>query len=218
MTDTTTAPATPAAETVLTPTAPATTSGAESSPAPTVPAVPAATPSGPPPVDYKLQLPESAAFTPDAVERAVTLARELNLTPEAAQKVLNHYDSEAAARLTAAHQALQSQHAQQVADWRKATLSDPSLGKTPDERKAAIDRGISVLDRYAKDNKENGEKMRTFLNESGFGNHPVLAHFFSWLGKAASEPQSVPAGEAVAEEGDWRVQWFPNTYKKDSAA
>lgn len=75
--------------------------------------------------------------------------------------------------------------------WRNETLADSSLGATQEERTAAIQRGVNIIDRFEQANPEQGAAMKKFLTDTGLGNKREVAHFFAWFGRVAGEPQSL---------------------------
>jgi hypothetical protein len=139
-----------------------------------------------PPVDgkYTLTLPKDATLDATALERTAAIARSLGLSNDAAQQLVESTAAEVKATLDA-----ENAKSQAVIDgWKTKTLADPALGKTPEERKAAIDKGRQVIDvAYAKVNPEGATTIKAFLNETGFGDHPAIVSFMHWLGKSAGE-------------------------------
>src|SRR5690606_18974732 len=120
-------------------------------------------------------------LTADQLTRIAAIASERGLTQEAAQQALPALEQiltaerEAAeAAAVAAYQPGGEKWQQQVEDWKAQALSDPSLGKTEDERVAAIQRGSQVLQRYAQAHPERKAEIDSFLNDSGLGNHPAV--------------------------------------------
>lgn len=165
----------PVAETVLTP--------AAEPVAPVVPAAPVV------PQAYELSLPEHAALDASAIERTAAYARERGLSQEAASAALHLANTEVAAALDARTAA----ETKLIESWKADTLADPSLGKTPEERTAKVQKGIGILNRFAEAHPEQKEKLTSFLNESGLGNHPTVVKLFAWLGESASEGSLVTA-------------------------
>lgn len=144
---------------------------------------------------FTLALPENAVLDATAIERTTAIARESGLSNEQAQKALELANTLAAEQRDAALAAIQpggAEWARNLDNWKAETLADPTLGATLEERTAAIQRGAAVIDRFAQANPEQGAKIKEFLNTTGLGEKRELAHFFSWLGKAAAEPQSIP--------------------------
>lgn len=163
------------------------------------------------PVEYAIVLPKDSTLDASAIERTTAIARELGLSDTAAaQKVLDLVHEQTTAQRTAllaAHQpggaeweknvqkVVTAQHAQ----WKAETDADVSLGKTPEERKAAIDLGGTVIKAFKVANPEMGTAIDTFLDTSGVGNRRELAHFLAWLGKSAGERSMVTGNDASVQ-------------------
>ena len=100
--------------------------------------------------------------------------------------------------------------------WRTETLADPSLGATPEERTAAIQRGVQIIDRFEAANPQYGAAMKQFLTDTGLGNKREVAHFFSWLGKVAGEPQTLggPLNQNAGELSAAQRMYGPEGPKK----
>jgi hypothetical protein len=146
-----------------------------------------------------LQLPKDSTLDPALLERTGAIARDLGLPDTAAaQKLVDLVHQEVATReaaLLADHQPGGTAWSQQLDAWKAETLADPSLGKTPEERTAAIQRGAAIIDKFEKANPDMGKAMKAFLNTSGLGERREVAHFFAWLGRSAGEkPLIVPGG------------------------
>ena len=141
-------------------------------------------------VTYDLKLPESAVIDASALERTAAIARELGLSNEAAQTMLGALNREAKAVIDAtlaAHAPGGAEWAKQVETWETALKADPALGATPEERQAAVQKGVAVIDRFAQQHPERAQALKSYLDTSGLGSHPDVVHFFAWLGKSASE-------------------------------
>lgn len=133
----------------------------------------------------KLKLPEG--FT-DAtlLERTAAIASAQGLTPEQAQGAVDLVASEVAAKVAAAHESMSpggEAWTKQVEEWKSQALADPSLGKTPEERIAAMQGGYGIVEAYAKANPAHATELRAFLDNSGLGNHPVVVGLLSWIHK-----------------------------------
>lgn len=100
--------------------------------------------------------------------------------------------------------------------WRAETLADASLGATPEERTAAIQRGVQIIDRFAAAQPQHGAAMKQFLNDTGLGEKREVAHFFAWLGKAAGEPQTLggPVTDNAGEPSLAQRMYGPEGPKK----
>ena len=183
-------------------TSPATESSASGVAA--TPAAPVAAAAAPvAPATYTLTLP-AGVTDPTLTERTAAIARTRGLTNEQAQGLLDFGVSEAAAREKAALDAYETSHApggeawtKTVDGWKEQTLADESLGKTPAERQATVERGHQVVLKFAESNPKDADALKGFLNDSGLGNHPTVVRLFAWLGKAASEGSVVhPTADA----------------------
>ncbi len=161
-------------------------------------------PAEPVAVDYSsVTLPKDSALDTKALERTVAIARERGLSREQAQSVVDLVHSEVVQQRTtllAAHQPGGAEWTKQLDAWKAQTLADPSLGKTPEERKASIQLGASVLKKYAAAEPDESKGIMSFLNDSGLGEHPAVAKFFRWLGKSAGErPLSLGSDASVGD-------------------
>ncbi len=163
--------------------------------------------------DYtKVILPKDAAIDADALGRTVAIARAQGLSSEHAQAFADLVNSEVAqsrAALLAAHQPGGAAWTKQLDAWKADTLADPSLGKTPSERTAAVQRGANVLKKYAEANPDDAEQMTAFLTDSGLGEHPAAVRFFNWLGKAAGERSLVLGNDTSVQRSAAEIM-YPN--------
>jgi hypothetical protein len=175
------------------------------------PADPATPPAAPAEVTYDLKLPDKSGLHASIIKRTAATARELGLDNAAAQKVLDFVRQEAsshAEKSTAhaveealkAHQPGGEEWAKQEAAWKADALADPVLGKTPEERRAVIDKGKAVLKRFTDARPEHAEQFKDFLEETGLGSHKATLQFFGWLGQSMSEGKFV-LGDPNAGQG-----------------
>ncbi len=126
----------------------------------------------------------------DAVVGAFSeVAKELNLTQDNAQKVLDKM-----APVIAARQVEQLQAAS--AGWADAAKADKEFGGD----KLAENLGVAkkAMDAFAT------EELRALLNESGLGNHPEVIRMFYRAGKAISEDSFVSGQGGKSNQGDAR--------------
>ncbi len=131
--------------------------------------------------------PEHYAFTPVAgVQLAEEVlgsfsevARELNLTQDAAQKVLDRVAPVIARQQQAAMQAVSAQ-------WVSEASADKEIGGDRLQQNLAIAK--KARDAFGTDG------LRRLLNESRIGNHPEMIRFFVRAGQAISEDSFVPGG------------------------
>lgn len=185
-----TAPATPPAVTPPAPTGGSTLTP----PAGTPPVPPAGAPPAPPAdVVYDLKLPEKSTLDPALLERTVAIARAQGLSPAQAQAAVDLAASEitthTATAVKAAMEAIQPGGAEwkkEIDGWKAQVLADQTLGKTPEERRATVDRGVGIVRQYAKTHPDDAPAFTQFL-DNGLGDHPATVRFFAWLGDAAKE-------------------------------
>lgn len=141
-------------------------------------------------VAYDLRLPEGSPLDPALLERTVAIARERGLSPEQAQAVVDLTASEITARVAAVEQSMSpggEAWTKQVNAWKAETENDPKLGKTPAERIATLQRGYGVVRKFGEAHPDDAPALNAFLDNSGLGNHPVVARLFAWLAKEAGE-------------------------------
>lgn len=110
----------------------------------------------------------------------------------------------------------------QVTTWKAAAEQDPALGDTPDARKAAIQQGHLVVQKYAEAHPTDAKGFTDFLSDSGLGNNPAVVRFFAWLGKMGSEGTILNGGSKVTDpdnsEEARAARILPNTRPKPRGA
>lgn len=160
-----------------------------------------------------LRLPEGSAVDLAVVERIAATARAQGLSKAQAQAQVDLHDALKRDELGAV--------AAQVDAWTAETLADPAFGKTPDERKAAIEDAKRGLRWYAERYPDRAEKFNNFLHGSGLGSNPTAVHFLWAVGQATKEGTlGLPGGSngpvPGSEEARMR-KMFPTMFA-DSAA
>lgn len=169
-------------------------------------------------VDYSsVTLPQDSTLDSAVLERTVAIARERGLSPEQAQAAVDLVNQEVASTRTSLMESYQPGGAEWTKNaeaWEAETLADPALGKTPEERKAAVAVGASVLKRYAEAEPEHAKGFTEFFETSALGNHPAVAKFFHWLGKAAGERSLVHGSDVSMSPGDKLDQMYPSMKKQ----
>lgn len=137
------------------------------------------------PSEYSLQLPEGSQLDAKAAERTATLAAELGLSQDHAQKALEFASGE----VKAYHQQLQAQNEKlRTETWPAAVQADPELGGANLQatladvaagRQAAIDAGVWT------------PALCEYLDKSGLGSHPEAVRLLSWVGRV-TRGQTIP--------------------------
>lgn len=135
------------------------------------------------PEKYEFKPYEGREFDPEVVNAFSGIAKELNLTQEAAQKVLDTMAPKMAERQMAQMEAIRSQ-------WTEASKSDREFGGDKITENLAVAK--KALDSFGT------PELRTLLNESGLGNHPEVIRFMFRAGRAISEDRYVGSSAGAA--------------------
>lgn len=130
------------------------------------------------PEKYEFKLPDGIQLDDKGIGAFSEVAKELNLTQDAAQKVLDKMGPVIAGR----HAEVLTQA---KAQWVEAAQADKEYGGEKLAENLAVAK--KALDTFG------SPELRTLLNESGLGNHPELIRAFFRAGKAISEDKFVPA-------------------------
>ena len=136
-------------------------------------------PSGDPkgaPVKYEFKAPEGKEFDSEIVTTFSEVARELNLSQEAAQRVLDTMSPKVAERQQAQIDAVR-------ASWTEASKSDSEFGGEKIAENLTVAK--KALESFGT------PALRTLLNESGLGDHPEVIRFMYRAGQAISEDRFV---------------------------
>ncbi len=128
-------------------------------------------------------LPDGYKLDGEIGDKFKSLAKDLDLTQEQAQKLID-LD---ASRITAQTQQL---HATSAA-WADATKADKEIGG--DNLNANLAVAQKALAAFGT------PELKNLLQETGLGNNPEIIRAFYRAGKAISEDSHVPAGSGVAK-------------------
>ncbi|HKB58417.1 MAG TPA: hypothetical protein VKC56_00075 [Gallionellaceae bacterium] len=131
------------------------------------------------PEHYAFQPVEGVHFSDDVLGSFSEVARELDLSQDAAQHVLDRVAPAIARQQQAALQAVNAQ-------WVSQVKADHEIGGDRLQQNLAIAK--KARDAFGTDG------LRTLLNESRIGNHPEMIRFFVRAGQAISEDSFVPGG------------------------
>lgn len=136
--------------------------------------------------DYKLTLPEKTLFDAAALEGITAFAKDLGLSAEAAQKLVER-DSQMLDKFAEHVDAVvKAEHAERVEGWKKAVETDKELGGEKFKETAYL--ADKALRMFAT------PEFKKALNETGFGNHPELVRVFTKIGKSISEDSFTTKG------------------------
>ncbi|ENF6041706.1 peptidase [Citrobacter amalonaticus] len=134
------------------------------------------------PDKYEFTAAEGVELDAEALKEFEPVAREMNLTNEQAQKLVDVYP-----KILAGVQQRQVEAWQQTTEqWAADVKADKEIGgdKLPSNLSAAQ----RALDQFGT------PELKTYLNDTGLGNHPDLVKAFVKIGKAMSEDGMVTGG------------------------
>ena len=137
------------------------------------------------PESYDLKATEGREFDPKVLEAYTEVARELNLSNDNAQKLLDKVAPIMAERQQAQLDAIRS-------DWEQSSKADKEFGG----EKLAENLGIAkkALDAFGTD------ELKSLLKESGLGNNPEVIRFMYRAGQNISEDKFI-GGQAPPLSG-----------------
>lgn len=133
------------------------------------------------PEAYEFKAAEGVELDMEALKDFEPVARELNLTNEQAQKLVDAYP-----KILAGVQQRQVEVWQkQTQDWAADVKADKEIGG--DKLTASLSKAQQALETFGT------PELKEYLNETGLGNHPELVKAFVKIGKAMSEDNMVSA-------------------------
>jgi hypothetical protein len=138
------------------------------------------------PEQYEFKAPEGREFDSEVVKNFSEVARELNLTQDAAQKILDRMGPTLASRQESQVKAIRG-------EWVASARSDQEFGG--DKLAENLSTAKKALDTFGT------SELRTLLNASGLGDHPEVIRFMYRAGKAISEDRIVTGSVGQAKNG-----------------
>jgi len=142
------------------------------------------------PEQYEFKAPEGTQLAPEVVQNFSEVAKELDLTQEAAQKVVDKM-------APAFAEAQQKAFAAQVESWGAEAKADKELGGDKfDENLALAKQGLEFI---------GTPELSKFLADSGLGNHPEVLRVFFKVGQAIKEDDHVPGSTRPNGKGGYRT-------------
>jgi len=121
------------------------------------------------PEKYELKAPEGEEFDSSFLKTYEETARELNMTNEAAQKMIDKLSPVLQQQTVERIEAIRS-------EWAEASKSDKEFGGAKLNENLAVAK--TALDKFGT------PELKQLINDSGIGNHPELIRFFYRAGKA----------------------------------
>jgi hypothetical protein len=140
----------------------------------------AAKPAGAPD-KYAFKAPEGREFDSEVITNFSEVAKELNLTNEAAQKILDKMGPTLASRQESQVKAIRQ-------EWVATAKADAEFGG--EKLVSNLATAKKALDTFGT------AELRTLLNQSGLGDHPEVIRFMYRAGKAISEDSFVGGAPA----------------------
>lgn len=125
------------------------------------------------PEKYEFTAGEGQELDKEAVAAFEPIARELGLSNEQAQKIVDVYGSTIMPQIAKQQEAAWQK---QVTEWAETIKADKELGSVE-----SIGNAQKAMDQFGT------PELKQYLNDSGLGNHPELFRIFSRIGKAMSE-------------------------------
>jgi hypothetical protein len=153
-------------------------------------------------VQYNLTAPEGALFDQTHLEQFKQTAKELGLTPEAAQKLVERDNQLLSGFIDRNKQDWQAQ----TSKWADEVKADKELGG--EHFNATVTSARAALDRFAT------PQFKQMLAESGYGNHPELVRLFAKVGAAMKEDRMVSTGAPPAQKKSMAELFYPDMAKQ----
>lgn len=134
------------------------------------------------PEKYEFQAAEGVELDTEALKDFEPVARDLNLTNEQAQKLVDAYP-----KILAGVQQRQAEAWQkQTEGWAETVKADKEIGG--DKLTANLSAAQRALEQFG------DPELKEYLDSTGLGNHPALVKAFIKVGKAMSEDKVVTGG------------------------
>lgn len=147
------------------------------------------------PGEYEFKAPEGREFDPEVIAEYSAVAKELGLSQENAQKMLD--------RIAPALEAKNQRIMQEArAEWADSARSDKEFGGQKLNESLATAR--KAIDQFGT------PELRKLLDESGLGDHPEVIRAFWRAGKAISEDSYVVTGQQAPGPTDPAQRLYPN--------
>lgn len=134
------------------------------------------------PTKIELKVPKDSLLSAERVKDIEAFAKEQNLTPEIAQKLLDRESTAIASYQKNQQQTFEAKRS----EWAKAAASDKEIGG--ENFGMNVELAKRALTRYG------SEALRKELDTTGFGNHPELVRVFSRIGKEMGNDRFIKGG------------------------
>jgi hypothetical protein len=150
------------------------------------------------PEKYEFKAPEGTQLNPDVIGKFEGVAKELGLSQEAAQKVVDAMAPQLAAAQAAQFETVKSQ-------WTESSRTDKEFGGDKlNENLAVAEKALQAF---------GTPELRTMLVETGLGNHPEIIRAFYRAGQKISGPNLVVGGATGAAPASAAATLYPHQAK-----
>ena len=152
----------------------------------------------PPDTYADFSLPEGMPLDEALLTEATPLFKELGLTQEQAQKLVDLQ----AKQVQAGSQSQVGAFNQLMDDWREKSMNDSEFGGDKFDESIAVAR--SAIDKFGT------PELKQLLEEHGVGNHPEVIRLMVKVGKLTAEDVPGTSGAQSTPEQDRVSQLYPN--------
>lgn len=150
------------------------------------------------PEKYEFKAPEGTQLNPEVIGKFEGVAKELGLSQEAAQKVVDAMAPQLAAAQAAQFESIKT-------GWADSARTDKEFGGVKFAENLAV--ATKALDAFGT------PALRTLLNDTGLGNHPEIIRAFFKAGQKISAPNFVAGGASGAAPTSAAATLYPNQAK-----
>lgn len=154
------------------------------------------------PEAYELAL-EGTTLDAEAVAEAEPVLRELNLSNEAANKLLPVAANLVAKTADRTVQQIIEAGATQRKEWLDAFKADPEIGGAKEAETVGL--AARALDYFG---HPVGSEFRKALTETGFGNHPEMIRMMRKVGEMVGEDGFVRTDAGAKSEQPTETRWY----------
>lgn len=144
-------------------------------------------------------LPDGMEVDAIALEEVTPIFKELGLTQEQSQKLVDHY----AKQVQAGSQKQVDTFNQLTNDWREQSQNDKEFGGDKFEENVKV--AQNAIGKYGT------PELKQLLNDHGVGNHPEVIRFMVRVGQTLKEDVPGSAGSTVSASEDHATQLYGKT-------
>ena len=160
------------------------------------------------PEKYDVKVPEGMTLNSDLLEAVTPVFKDLGITQDAAQKLIDAYAPVIAKQAQAQHDAAMQNFDKQIESWGEETKK--MLG--PDHMKQMAP-ASKLINAFA---GAEAPALRQLLTDTGLGNHPLMVKFMIAAGKAISADKFVEGGNNSQDDSVDAVKgrFYPSMSKR----